>query len=537
MTALLRFSCLLFTCLLWQISTAQPLDDHRFHGCRYAKNKYQLPHLDDAGRSVVCGSNARSDSLDILNYAITLDLTTWGTLTATCEISFTAKQNGIEALPLDLGGSTAPNNLMFVDSVRWQGNLLVFDYDHQLLNVHLPAPVNVGDTMEVIVHYHGKPGADASGFGGFVFENNIGYNLGIGLSSVPYNFGRSWHPCFDNFVERATYDINILSNGGRKGYAIGNFLGQIDLGGGSILRQYRMAQPLPTYLVGSATSAYVEIHQTHLGAYGERPILLVCKQAESANMTETFTNLGDAIDALEAWYNPYIWGQVGYVSTTAGAMEHSTLIAFPDFVIPNGQTFANDRLMAHELAHHWWGNITTLSCPSDMWIKEGNAEYGAHLFTEFSKGRQAFDDQVKENHNYVLGSAHKEDDGYWPLSGIPYEHTYGTHTYNKGASVMHNLRGYLGDSLFTKGMRAILQDFQYQSVDAELFRDKLTAETGVDMNPYFNAWIFNPGFALFELDSVHYSPSGNGWAATIFVQQKLHHAPYFHEQVPLEITF
>jgi hypothetical protein len=86
-------------------------------------------------------------------------------------------------------------------------------------------------------------------------------------------------------------------------------------------------------------------------------------------------------------------------------------------------------------------------------------------------------------------------------------------------------------------MRSILDKYAYQAVDASLFRDQLTAETGVDMNSFFNDWIFSPGFAAYEIDSMHVSPTGGEWAATIFIQQKLRKAPHFHTNTPLSITF
>lgn len=483
----------------------------------------------------MCGSNARSDSIDILNYAVTLDLTafTQAVITASCEVTFNVKEDGIEALPLDLLDLT-------VDSVTLSGSHLAFDHDGLLLNIQMPTPLNVGDTAEVIVYYHGHPTDDPGTFGGFVFEDGIAYNLGIGLGSTPYNFGRSWHPCFDNFVERATYDINIISNGGGKGYAVGKFLGETDLGGGMALRQFRLSQPIPTYLAGSATSTYTEVNQVHAGTNGDIPVLLVARQPDTAQMKIAFSQLGNAIDACEAWFGPYGWERVGYVLTPVGAMEHATLIAYPRFIIGGGATPDMNRLMAHELGHHWWGNTLTLACPSDMWIKEGNAEYSAQLFTEYAFGKEYFKNVVKDNHVAdVLTNAHKDDDGYWPLSGIPYEHTYGTHTYRKGASVMHNLRGYLGDTLFSKGMTSMLEAYKYQSIDAEIFRDHLISATGVDLTSFFNDWIFSPGFASFEIDSVIVKPTPlpEEWKATVHVQQKLLAASHFHTDVPLEITF
>lgn len=503
------------------------------YGCHYSKSKIPLQVLSELEKGISCGSNARSDSIDILNYSIQLDLTnfTQQIISASCEIQFTPKQNQLGYLPLDLLALT-------IDSITWQDTLLDYDYDNLLLNVHLAQNLSIGDTAKITIHYRGKPTAD-NYWGGFKFENGIAYNLGIGLTSNPYNMGRSWHPCFDNFVERATYDIGILTNEGRKGYAIGEFLGEVELDEGKIHRQYRMGLPLPSYLVGVAASNYAEVHDTHIGAYGDYPMLLVGKAVDTTKMKDAFSYLDDAVDMLESWFGPYIWGQVGYVMTGQGAMEHASLIAFPVSSIGNGPTFGMSRLMAHELAHHWWGNTTTLSCPENMWIKEGNAEYAAHLFFEYVYGKKTFMDIVKSNHYDVLKNAHLDDGAYLPLSGLPYENTYGTHTYYKGASVMHNLRGYLGDSLYQQGMQSILDTYKFQSVDAELFRDQLTGNTGVDMTSFFDDWIFSPGFALFELDSVALScpDPASGCEVAVYVQQKLHHAPHFHTNVPLSITF
>jgi len=518
---------------IWAQPDPSSLD---FNGCGFYHMKLNPADLGDERET--CGSNERSDSIDILNYNITLDVRDFvgKTITAACTITFTPKQDGLDFLPLDLLKLT-------VDSVTLGGAMLVTDYNDTLLNVHLPASLNIGDTSTLTVYYHGHPTADPSGFGGFVFENGYAYNLGIGLSSNPYNFGRSWHPCFDNFVERATYDFSVISDSGRRGFAIGQFLGQTDLGNGAIMRQYRMGLPLPTYLVGTATSAYGDVHQQYTGQYGTYPMLLVGKYGDTTQMKKAFKYLKDAVGTFESWFGPYRWGQVGYVLTTAGAMEHASLIAFPDFVIDdvdnatNEPNYGMNRLMAHELGHHWWGNVTTLSCPSNMWIKEGNAEYSSHLFQEAAFGKDYFRKVVKDNHYFVVRNAHVDDGGYWPLSGIPFEHTYGTTTYQKGASMMHNLRAYLGDSLFQQGMRSILDTYEYQSVDAEIFRDQLTTNTGVDMTSFFDDWIYSPGYSMFELDSVFYTPSANGYQAAMHVQQKLHHAPHFHTNVPLEITF
>jgi len=508
--------------------SAQPI------GCMEARNHIHLEPLTASQKATIEASNERSDTIDIINYGITMDVQfSPQKIVANCDVTFASKMNNISYLALDLLD-------LDVDSVTWNGAPINYDYDGLLLEIFFTTPLQINNEEVVTVYYQGKPTVDPSGFGGFDFNGGYAYNLGIGLSSDPYNFGRSWFPCFDNFVERSTYTFDIINAASLKSYCVGTFMGETDLGNGKISRRYELDQEIPTYLAGVAVSSYSEHNEVHMGLYGPVDIQLVAQSPDLNNMIETFATLGSAIDALEYWYGPYIWDRVGFVSTVVGAMEHPGNIAYPDAVGLGGDDFGHKRLMAHELAHCWFGDIVTLSSAANMWFKEGNAEYGAHLFTEYLLGQEAFIDQVKDNFlSEVLKNAHYDDEGFQPLSGIPYEHTYGTHTYRKGASMIHNLRAYLGDSLFRKGQQQVLNTFAYSAVDAEMYRDELIESTGETdkINAFFEDWIFAPGFAAYEIDSVGITPSGSEYEAVVHIQQKLRAAPHFHTNTPIEITF
>ena len=218
-------------------------------------------------------------------------------------------------------------------------------------------------------------------------------------------------------------------------------------------------------------------------------------------------------------------------------MEHPTNIAFNDFLGNDGNPEVTMGVMTHELAHHWWGDVTTLTTAYDMWIKEGTAEYGWHLFVEYFYGKEKFLEVLKDNQLKVLTTAHIKDDGYRALSGMPLDHTYGTTTYNKGAAVIHNLRTYMGDSLYKAGMQSILKKYAFSHLDAEQFETQLEVSTGLDLSCFFDDWIYSPGFCAFEIDSTHISSNDSIYKADLFIEQKLHHAPDYYCDVPLEISF
>lgn len=518
---------LLFSCLFTTLF-AQP--EH--YSCHHAKHQIPMNPLTEADLAILAASNSRSDTFDIINYGINLEVTDFAgqTISGHCEVTFASKMDNVNEFNLDLLNLT-------IDSITMGDVQLAYTYNGLLISITTPMTMNAGDEATFNVYYHGHPTVDPSGFGGFAFAEGYAYNLGIGLTSNPYNFGRSWFPCFDNFVERSTYDFNIISSGTRKAFCVGTFLEEIDLGGTTVMRRYRMEKAIPTYLVGVAVSTYRPVDYVHQGVYGPIDIQLVARGNDTTAMKNTFVDLGTAVDALESWFGPYVWDRVGYVITTVGAMEHPGNIAYPDFVGVGGNTFSHRRLMSHELGHCWWGNITNMSTPDNMWIKEGNAEYSAHLFTEYLDGHNAFIKQVKDNHIGVLKAAHIVDGAFLPLSGIPFESTYSNHTYLKGAAMMHNLRTYLGDTQFSLGMQSILDAYTYEAIDEVQFKDQLATTTGYNLDDFFDAWIYNPGYSVFEFNDVTITPTAGQYMVDLEIQQKLYAAPEFHKNVPLVITF
>ncbi|MEO7174201.1 MAG: M1 family metallopeptidase [Saprospiraceae bacterium] len=521
--------CLLI-CLIIPFNLKSQDQEEPQVGCHFTKQKVHCEALTEEQERYVRATKARSDTFNILNYDIRLNVTDFANkrISGHCIVKFTPKMDNLDFINLDLEALTT-------DSVLQDGLPISFDIASPFLKVNLNQTISIGDTVSLDIYYRGTPITSSSGFGGFYFEDNIAYNLGIGLNDSPHNYGRAWYPCFDNFVERATYDFTIIAPPGMKGYAIGEFIDEtVDLDNRNI-RRYRMNQLLPTYLTGIAVSTYTSYEFVYDALDGPIPVRLVGKPAQMNNFKESFQQLGDAIDVFEKWYGPYIWSHVGYVLTTRGAMEHSTSIAYPASSVDNGKP--SNRLMSHELCHHWWGNMLSPETQADMWIKEGNAEYGAHLFVEYTEGTDAFAQEVKANNLKTIKTAHLDDDGYKALSPMPQEQTYGTTTYNKGAAMIHNMRAFLQDSLFASGQRKMLEDNLYANLNAHTYQEQMSLATGVDMTDYFNNWVFNPGWADYEIDSLRSTQSGGDWQVQTFVQQKLRGTSQIHKQDPVWVRF
>lgn len=513
---------------------AQPIVDFsKKHGCHFYKNQHA--HADHGPITYMNGEpNARSDTFDVLHYDITIGLLEAGSniLNGTTEVTVVSKLDNMTRLTLDLEGLT-------VSSVKSDTQSLSYTHPgERFLLVDLPQTMMAGDTVAIVVTYRGTPITNQSGFGGFYFEENYFYNLSIGIQADPHNYGRAWFPCFDNFEDRATYTFRVITGNSLDVYCSGDFVEEIPQTADTKMTVYEQTVPIPTYLASMAAANYELISWTYDGLFGQRPVRIAVKPRDLAvarDPDNAFGTLDDAILTFEEWYGDMPWTEIGYTMATRGAMENPNNIIYPDFYLENDQD--HKPLMSHELAHYWWGNIANPKTSMDMWIKEGNAEYGSHLFYEKLFGKEEFEKQVSDNIIEVLKTAHVDDSTYYALSPMPKNRTYGTHTYYKGASMLHNMRAYLGDSLFQLGQREVLQNYWLKPLDAYEYRDQLTLTTGKDMTAYFENNIFSPGFADFEIDSFKVVEDNGMYEVTVHLQQKLREAPDFFNEVPVFINF
>ncbi|MBL7952402.1 MAG: hypothetical protein JNM62_11860 [Flavobacteriales bacterium] len=511
---------------LGTVALAQP---HAF-GCHYFRNLPGPLQYGAGVREQIDETIARSDSFDILHYDISLDLTAFqaNAFKAVTEVSFAPRLPALDHIRFDLFALT-------VDSVSDGNGPLAFAHDGSYLDVQLGVAGAVGEERALTVYYHGTPHRDPD-WGGFYYEGGYMYNLGIGLSTIPPNFGKVWYPCFDSFVERASYTYHVKSKGIYRLHGQGDFLGETQLAGDTVVRSFSLPQEIPTHISAVAVAAYVDSDYVHTGINGDIPVRLSAKAGDLSAMVDRFQQLGSAIDVCEHWYGPYPYDRVGYVLTTDGALEIATNIAYPEFM--TGQAIPENRqLFTHELGHHWWGDHVTPHIHNDMWLKEGPAEYSGHLVDEWIYGREEFLKTVKDNHLLVLRTAHLDDDGFQPMSPMPDPVIYGTHTYKKGASVMHNLRGYMGDELFKQAMTGVQQTLGNGNMTSDGFKAALEQHSGLDLDPFFEAWVFAPGFAVFEVRDVEAAENGGTWNVEVEVGQKLRGATVLHGEVPMDITF
>lgn len=199
-----------------------------------------------------------SDSTDILNYSINLDITDIAghNIGGYTDLLITPRIGSLDVMALDLLSLT-------VDSVFEDGAPCSFTYNDTLLRITLQAVLISADTSTIRVYYHGHPVIDPSGWGGFYFNSSTyAFNLGVGFEDNPHNYGRVWYPCIDDFVDRATYDCFITVQQGMKAICGGTLVSSTVNSDTTETWHWNIRDEIPSYLSSVAVGIYTAVTDT-----------------------------------------------------------------------------------------------------------------------------------------------------------------------------------------------------------------------------------------------------------------------------------
>lgn len=485
----------------------------------------QLPNSNPVNSSLY------SDTVEALHYHIHLiDINqTSKTLKGYTKVLLKSHFDNVTEVKLELATLT-------VDSVFVRNTKVnTFYQSGQSVVVTLPAALQNNDTVSIGVYYQGNTFVDGSDWGGFHFYYDYAFNLGVGFESIPHNLGKAWFPCIDDFHDRALYDVYITVPDSKKGIS-GGLLQQVTSNNnGTSTWHWKTDFTLPTYLISASIGNYELKQDSFNGLERLIPITFYGRPSDTSKIAGTFINLKSILQAFEAHFGPYPLERVGYTATAKGAMEHAGNISYP-YSGWNGNT-SSDWWYAHELSHMWFGDAVTCASAEDMWLNEGWAVWCESLFREVLYGTNAYKDNIRSKLKEVIYKTYLNDGGYYALYGIPQTITYGSTVYDKGGQVTHTLRNYMGDNLFFPAVKAYLQQFKYNYASTYDLRDFLSAHSGLDLNPFFDAWVFTPGFPHFSIDSVQKITVANGFEVKVYVRQQWKGATYLADNNHLEITF
>jgi aminopeptidase N len=329
---------------------------------------------------------------------------------------------------------------------------------------------------EVHISYHGKPQR------GLVFLEAV-------QQAYTVYFTSEWMVCHDQIDDRASLNIDVIVPEGLSCIASGTLMGKKEAQKGKVMYSWRQEQATPAYTYGFAVGAFHELveHQ------GGTDLRYYAAKYSTEELTEIFKSSADMLSFLEEKSGvPYF--QTTYTQILMG--DHfQEMSGFTVLKENYGKVILQDstevNLIAHEMAHQWWGNMITCQHLGHFWLNEGFATYMSAAYNEHRFGREKYMENIHAYHEVYKKIKEKGADRSLVFKNWNHPSADDRSlVYFKGAYVLHLLREEMGDEAFWKGIRYYSRKYYGKSVLSRDLHKAMEDSSSRDLNAFFNKWVY-----------------------------------------------
>ncbi len=381
------------------------------------------------------------------------------------------------------------------------GQNLEFEYDKRKLRIDLDAPLEPGQEMSIRFTYTARPKK------GIYFVPAVRSRGRVVRSAQIWTQGeaeetRHWLPSYDFPDDKATTEQVITVAASDTVVGNGILLSESRNRNGTKTYHYKMTVPHSIYLSSFVVGRYTKIADRYkdvpLGYYVYPGSTAIAKKA--FGKTKDMMAVFEELTGVNYPYNKY--DQVMVSRFPFGGMENITAttladseVLFADSVY--GQEQVQD-LIAHELAHSWFGNLVTCRNWAELWTNESFASFMEAAYREKSNGRDDYDEKIRDDVTQYFSYAASSDlsrHGLFNKTADPNndDTMFDPVTYNKGSAVIHTLREEIGEDPFWTAINVYLNRFKFQNVETEDVKSVFEEVSGVDLDWFFDQWVYRAG--------------------------------------------
>jgi len=377
-----------------------------------------------------------------------------------------------------------------IDDATAGGRRIRFTADTAHVTVHLARQAAVGDTVEFALRYHGTPERGVY----FVPRRNVVWTQGEATET------RAWVPTYDAPDDKATWDMLVTADTGLSVLSNGRLVDSaLAPGGAKRVWHWKQELPASTYLYSVVVGPFVVLRDQWRGV----PVDYWVYPDTVLAAWRTFGETPSMIELYSRLLVPFPWAkydQSAIPDFTYGGMENVSATTQTDDALHGAGEEPEDNgrgLVAHELAHQWFGDLITTADWAEAWLNEGMATYMESVETEMTRGRdaaelewigqqqQAMDADAMQARPLVWGQYQGHD---------PIQLFFSGHVYPKGAQLAHQLRRLLGDSLFWAGLKRFLTDNAYRPVTTADYAVAFEKTCHCDLDWFFDQWAYGIGY-------------------------------------------
>jgi aminopeptidase N len=422
-------------------------------------------------------SNIMAGKIDILHYSIDIKIDpgikfitastsiTFSAITDLHQILFNLKEMNITRCVLD----DQPIN---------------FHYDESIIEINSGLVLPTGTTHRIYFEYSGVPK------NGLIIGKNK-YGKYCAFSDNWANRARYWFPSVDHPSDKATVSFRVTTPKKYEVIANGTFMGVSSLNDSESTYCYEMNTPITTYcMVIGVCKFYKANNKTNTGV----PIYYYSFPEDSLRVSREFKHVPEMVELYEKLIGPYPYTKLAIVesSTMYEGMENSSAIFLPQTAFAGMIKTDNDEILAHEIAHQWFGDDVTKSDWPELWLSEGFATYFSMLYFEFRDGKEKYNELIDSTRSAYLMYSSKTQ----PVITNHYLHLgdlLNVENYQKGALFLHTLRKTIGDEMFFKGIKEYYKRFEHSNTTTRDFEIVMEKVSSKNLDGLFERWLYQPG--------------------------------------------
>ncbi len=405
-----------------------------------------------------------------------------------------------------------------IDKVTSGGKGVAYRHDGKKLRVELAAPLARGAEWTIAIDYKGAPRRGLYFIGpdeGYPGKPVQAWTQGQDEDS------RYWFPCLDAPNEKATSEVKVTVPAQMFALSNGTLVSDKTSGERRTLH-WRLDVPHSAYLVTLAVGDFGTIETK----WRDMPVVYYVERGKEAMAERTLARTPQMLELFSEKFGvPYPYpryAQVFVADFIFGGMENTSATTLTDTVLIDERAAIDydiDALVAHELAHQWFGDLVTCRDWGESWLNEGFATYAEYIWREAHEGRDAADLELEEWADSYFG----EDSGRYrrTIATKFYDDPidiFDHHLYEKGGRVLHMLRDVLGDDLFFRSLQHYLTKHRHGLVESRDLARAVEDATGKNVDWFFSQWVID-GHGHPELD-VLITWDTDTQLATVTVEQK-----------------
>ncbi len=447
--------------------------------------------------STFADTYVRQPSVDVIHYDISIQLSdSSNAIAGIAKIQALIRGESATGMWLDLADMSVSKVLVggMTRSFKCNEGRLSFEFDHAYIR---------NDMVDIEVRYRGKPGD------GLLFGKNK-YGRRVVFAENWPDKAHHWFPSIDHPSDKASVSFTVTAPDKYEVIANGLLKKTALLPSNRKMTQWAETKSIPTYCMVVGIGEFSLLRSTK----DTLPLTWYVYPQDSQAASVKFRRTDQMISYFEKLLGPYPYDKLAQVESTIrlGAMENSNTIFYGEDLFGS----LSEEPVAHELAHQWFGDSITESDWDQLWLSEGFATYLEALFYEHVNGPEAMTRAMERHTTRILSYRQSMDRPIIDPLQTDLMKKLSPLTYEKGAWVLHMLRGMLGDKAFFAGLHQFYVQYAGGNISTADFQKAMELAGGLDLKHFFQQWLYEPGLPEYRISWQWDQSAGN---LDVFVQQ------------------